>query len=529
MFSSVPAVPVGAPPSAAPPLPASAPARRAPAVEEVREDPEDGGLRTFEETAAKYRDRYSAQQIKEWWDFEMIAHEGEDIHNIAGDPFLTHASRVPPSPGRGEAGEASRSGAATMYPGPPQVAELADVLSDPFLANDRYAGADVKEDPFLMHASQGASLVLPIGTKGDREDRRQQLAQAVAKARRHWTESFYRVLGPGDDRRDQRSLQLLVLGPWFAFVWVLLTWLLVRRFSDAVVFGVTVLMLLVSVGAMLSWYQGRRSGPVSLLAAGALGIVAISGGAVAGYYGWELYWRQFWWTQTGFRDVATTASTPAMARADSAVLDFWDAHRGGTRNDSRVDFSRAAGYKDTKFYCVAPILSPIVSGASLVRVNFWAVGVNCCQKYGHFQCDDSREWDAGKAVVMLGPGYPCPECEAEKFRAAVVKAEAAHGLVSADGARFVRWVKDPSATVRSMLFSCLGFVLAVSAVAAIVLSPAGWLLWYYGVGVEWGGEDALLAATEAALRRGPLGAGGAGSARELDAPTLRASARKQAA
>merc|ERR1719199_479478 len=114
--------------------------------------------------------------------------------------------------------------------------------------------------------------------------------------------------------------------------------------------------------------------------------------------------------------------TPATATADAAFLDF--SAGNDTLGNTRVDEGRSAGFRDSHIYCVAPVLSPEQAGARPARVEYWAVGVDCCQGFGSFTCDSARDWRASKAVVLVGDGFPCANCHAQEFQAAVKKAEA---------------------------------------------------------------------------------------------------------
>jgi len=475
---------------------------RPPHRPELRVDPEDGVPRSYDDVVKRYRAQYSEDQIKRYWDFEMILYEGATMRNVTNDPFLTHAQQAA------------------------NVEELANVQQDPFLSERRHMAPDMAKghdptvdptkDPFFLHSgvqsygqtqgysqgqTQGYSQGGPYGTMDGmpHEGRREKFANSMRGAQRHWTESFYRLLGPGDPARDVRSRSILIGVPWFMFMWVLVLWLVLQHFSDPATLGLTAIAILVPLGMMFSWYYGRRGGPVSYMSLGALCVFAAMGGTIAGQFGWERYWRQLWWTQTGFRGPAS-AETPGMAMSDYAVVDFWDAVSESTNNDTRVDFMKSAGYQDDDFYCVAPILSPSSSEAGLVRVNFWAVGINCCERYGSFTCDHSREWNAGAGVVVLGEGFPCPSCNVEKFRAAVTKAESVHGLVSADGARFVRWVKDAGSLQARMMIHSTAYIVLCSILGGAYFSILGWLSWYYGLFIEPSDDKALLTATESALR-----------------------------
>ena len=46
-------------------------------------------------------------------------------------------------------------------------------------------------------------------------------------------------------------------------------------------------------------------------------------------------------------------------------------------------------------YCVAPILDP----SSTTRVEFWAVGMDCCAERGDFQCGDATAEGTAAAHV----------------------------------------------------------------------------------------------------------------------------------
>jgi len=293
-----------------------------------------------------------------------------------------------------------------------------------------------------------------------------------------------RVVGDGAVDRERPALTILIVVPWLLFCWCLVLGLVLRHYSAAATFVLIGICALSSGAMLLLWIQGQRRGPISFLIMGILCLIAVTAGCVTSVYGWNRYWRQFWWTQTGFRSSATSALTPAAARADYAVLNFWNDNVSSTFNDTRVDHSKAAGYKDTDYYCVAPVLAPASAGAEIVRVNFWAVGINCCQRYGGFTCDDAREWDAATAIVMLNGGMPCPTCNVDKFQKAVAKAEAAHGLVSVEGAVFIRWASASTNLEAWMTVWAISYLLLCAAGALAFFYVFGGISWYYGLGIQ---------------------------------------------
>lgn len=443
--------------------------------EERRRDPEDGQWRTYKELQQVCKGKYPEQEIQQYWETSMFK-EGmapgdlpeRQMVNVVSDPFMT-------------AGAARREQRA-------QAQSPSDTSPSPFVTApgqssglpDRYPPPQQSED-FL--ASQ-----------------REQMYEEMVKARRHWTEVAARMMGPGDPERKNTVRNILVVAPWLLFMWVLLLWVLLRHYSADCCVVLTALLAIASAAMILLWVMGKRFGQVSLLALGSLCLLAVVAATVVGSLGWHTYWRQYWWLQTGYRSEGNSALTAALGLSDSSIIGFWNDTTKRTINNTYVDSYMSAGYKDKHYYCVAPILSPRAIEGTITRVNFWAVGLDCCQRSGSFFCDDSRRSDAGYGVVMLDDGFPCPDCHEQKFRAAVEKAEAIHNLVSAPGAIMVRWVRNPMATELGMLWKAVLFIVLSGILSFSVLGVLGVLLWYYGIGkrslfesVDDGSRQKLLA------------------------------------
>lgn len=525
--------------------------RRQSQPDEVRIDPYDELPRTLAELRELSKDKYTEQQILDYWQNVCKKMQAEGLHNVTSDPFLTDISRLQrpaasaqlPSQARGSGSSGPGQPRDTMADpsqgtlrqqtqrgGPPQgqpmvspvEAGMADVKSDPFLTSGGYRDTvNVKEDPFMtmqnqqrrigpaasqqpleslpgqQEATQGfdaSAASLPPSLRA--EQAKQIMKSAYAAQKKHWTEYYYRIIGDGFADRDPGAKKMLIFLPWMLFTWTMVLGVILRHYNMPVTFFLLGIFLLGSLALPLLWFQGQRKGPISLLSMGVLCSLATVAGTSASIYGWDHHWRQLWWTSTGFRTAATSALTPAASRSDHSVLDFWDANESTTFNGTRVDNLKSAGFKDTDYYCVAPILAPASAGASLARVNFWAVGINCCQRYGGFTCDDTREWDSGTALVMLNGGMPCPTCNIDKFRKAVAKAEAVHGLVSVEGALFVRWVRTSSHLEGWLIALAIVYLFLCSAVALMVCAVLGGIAWYYGLGIQQKGENGMLGSQE---------------------------------
>jgi cbb3-type cytochrome oxidase subunit 3 len=270
--------------------------------------------------------------------------------------------------------------------------------------------------------------------------------------------------------------------PWLLFVWMLVVWDLLRHYSNQAAAIITVVVFVGCFIQIVLWFSGKRWGPVSLLALGVLCLLACSLGIGIAEIGWDHWWRENWWLHTGVQSHADSASTPAASRSDAALLSFWNTRTQTTFNDTAVDYMRSAGYKDGHFYCVAPILDPDMAEASLVSVNYWAIGIDCCQNLGDFSCDASRQNGGAYGIVMLEHGFPSPGANADKFRGAVLKAETMHGLVSAPQAMFVRYVHTPSDVTTPLMVQSVLFLVISVLVGLLVFSILGFIAWYYGVG-----------------------------------------------
>jgi len=356
--------------------------------------------------------------------------------SVGDDPFLTHEHRQLDTPHqvtsdifmlRGQNPEA-----------------ITEIKSDPFLTSPEYCPPDViQPDPNKQYNQRLCGLQFP---------------------------------GDGDEDRNHQDGLILVMWPWIVFILVLLLWLILRHFSMMATIILTLLVLGWCFLMLLAWGLGRRTGRIPLITLYSLCLLAAIAGIMMAMVGWEWHWRQYWWMQTGQRFSNSTADSPALSRLDAAVVGF----EAGSATS--VDFERSAGYKDGHIYCAAPVLDPLTISSGPILVNYWAVGVDCCQDVGSFTCDDARLSADASAVVMVDKGFPCPTCNVPEFVAAVRKAESTHNLASANEALYIRWAQDPNRMQRSFLKESMTFVVIVAIIAFFVFLLLGAFAWYYGIG-----------------------------------------------
>lgn len=363
------------------------------------------------------------------------------------------------------------------------------------LSHDPFA--EHVNDPFLTHSEpaqrQPTETVLPSQPAPEpaQPAQQRQLRSVVGHeetpaappdARRPFTQVLADILGLEPVARPPWTRALYHYVPWAIFLWVMMLWMVLLHFAPAMTSIMTLLAVAVSVLFVCAGSMSKTAGPVSHSGLGMLLVIAVLAGMHFGQQGWNNAMRQYWWMQTGhqFRD-ATTAESPAAARVDAAYIDFWNEEGEATWGATSVDVSRSAGFRDGSIYCAAPVMNPNTAGAGLPRVEYWAIGIDCCDPLGSFTCDASREWNGGYGVKMLDQGMPCAGCNQDRFRAAVRKAEQAHDLVSSSGALYVRWVADPTAVGSELLWYAVFFITLSALVSWVVALVLGRLVFSYRI------------------------------------------------
>lgn len=96
-----------------------------------------------------------------------------------------------------------------------------------------------------------------------------------------------------------------------------------------------------------------------------------------------------------------------------------------------VDDHRSIGFiAGGDIHCVAPVAT---AGRFNSTIQYWATGVNCCEKRWHFDC----------GTAMHDPRIAVVARKSEFFNKAVIEAESVYNLSSAADAHFVHFVQDP--------------------------------------------------------------------------------------
>lgn len=166
------------------------------------------------------------------------------------------------------------------------------------------------------------------------------------------------------------------------------------------------------------------------------------------------------------------ADAPASAYADAGTIYFEGAF---------LDDMHSLGWKGHEHtYCVAPIAqSKVLPGNEPVpRVQFWAVGLDCCSARGVFHCNDAGDFQADRGVVLhdldaVVSDLLSPRSYHESYMEAVSSACALYGLDSAETPVLLHWVTSTDAFLDSHWRWAVGTFVISAAVQFVVV----FLIW----------------------------------------------------
>lgn len=163
--------------------------------------------------------------------------------------------------------------------------------------------------------------------------------------------------------------------------------------------------------------------------------IAVIAGSIGGLYTYDVYavYPSFYSNARVYADVVP--SQPSAAVADAGKLVFSGA--------SFVDGNHSTSYTTERgnIFCVAPIMDP----SQGPKVEFWAVGINCCSMTGttrEFTCDAAKDKDAHGGIVVFDNNNFFAHSRFDEYSSARKKAEATFSLQSTPEPTYVRWVKE---------------------------------------------------------------------------------------
>jgi len=262
----------------------------------------------------------------------------------------------------------------------------------------------------------------------------------------------------GQRREPEKSVSAasLALQPWLCFTFIVLLYVLLYHHVSILVNFFVLVVIAMALGMIFA-----RSGAMGFLL-----LVAAMMAALMGLVAYQTYLRPYWACREyrAYTNVLPTES--ADGHADAGKITF-------TRG-TRVDTSRAVGFKNRHTYCVAPVMDETSNG----RAEFWAAGMDCCAAREDMWCGDVRKEGARSGIVLL----PEPSIfdhwvpsDMEMYNRAVKLAAAQYELTTPTDPVFVQWVADAEEGQAAFAWGALYFFIIASIVYLVFSCMAGFV------------------------------------------------------
>jgi len=178
-------------------------------------------------------------------------------------------------------------------------------------------------------------------------------------------------------------------------------------------------------------------------------------GTMSGVYAYEALTAQFYSAALGQSYSRVLACSPAAAYADAGKIHFADS--------SEVNVTMSLGFQNRNTYCVAPIVDN--SSAQTRRIDFWAVGINCCESGNKFECGSTRKSVAKGGIRAPPDGFFIKS--GQEFKHAIEQASAIHNLVVEKDPILLAWDADPTLGQNASLLAAIGVVILHAALFAL--------------------------------------------------------------
>jgi len=249
------------------------------------------------------------------------------------------------------------------------------------------------------------------------------------------------------------SFQIIALVPFLTFLTVELLYSLGFLAIPSVCILVTIFGVVASWILMLMWRRGALFGPVGFSCCAAVLI-----GTLLGLFFYDQYaiFPKFYRNSAIYANVVPTQPSAAVADAGKIVF----------THDSTVDTNHSVGFitEQGSTYCAAPIRD----NNPMTRVEFWAVGIDCCGELGDFTCDSAGNPDAHAGIVVFDNNGFFTSSRHDYYDKARLKAEAQWSLLSRPSPLYVRWVAQTELTMLENYYT-------VQLIVALVVTPVLYL------------------------------------------------------
>jgi len=251
----------------------------------------------------------------------------------------------------------------------------------------------------------------------------------------------------------------------FIFIWIIP--LLFVFFYDG---APTVVLVVVLVMFLLALTPAMDTTGTRLAQGLTLSVLAMSLAGVHEFYG---ALQPMMLLVVGKQYAGVYSQQPAIAFSDAAILKF----AGNATVDETKAFSMKSVVTGTHTVCVAPITDSPSQG----RVEFWAVGVDCCKGATSFDCDDAGDAGVNQGIVVpdphqadvfykkLGKFFTPPAYRRDVLLQAVKRAQSVHGIASSSQPVFVHWSrKGRKDIIKDFVFELCIFLVVATLIAVVM-------------------------------------------------------------
>jgi len=256
----------------------------------------------------------------------------------------------------------------------------------------------------------------------------------------------------GAKRRNRLAdVTVSVALPWLVFFLILSLFLFAYHDMRLLVWVLVGLCVCLAGLFMTLGFYGRH--PV-FVAIGLMCLLSVSLATAVGSWLHSHYLVRYWELEKGsvYKDVDPL--TEPELTTDAGIITFVA--------NAFVDDSRTLGFvADGGIFCVAPVAVPPYYSD---KVNYWAVGTNCCQSRSGFDCGSSRE---------LGTLSGVPELAGPRYSEAVAEAAAVYGLTSSQGAQLLSFADNPQQVITEMWDDTLTVALLAILADLVICCLAG--------------------------------------------------------
>jgi len=205
--------------------------------------------------------------------------------------------------------------------------------------------------------------------------------------------------------------------------------------------------------------------------------------------------KAYWRFAKSYYDFQSMASYVNIDPSSDRGQTYMDGGQVYFKEGTQVEVSKAIAFQEDEIYCVAPIVQQTLdsggdkSGKSLTgnslkmpasgTVDFWAVGINCCDPSGlNFKCGESANGFARAGIRVLRDDTRPFFLMAVQEWTAWLRLPAKHPL-------FFHWVQDPLLQVDMFWFNAMK-LFYVSTANCVIGAIAGTVIFqfvFYNLGV----------------------------------------------